>query len=433
MRLYHKQNSSHMANLTKYTTQKNYTLQIVLIGVFFFIFGFITWINGTLIPYLRIACQLEEWQAYLVTFAFYIAYTVMAIPSGKLLQRIGMISGMRWGLVIMALGCLCFIPAALQRQYLVFLIGLFIVGTGLTVLQTAVNPYITLLGPAASAARRISIMGICNKFAGMVAPIIFGAIILSNAGGLMEELAKLDATALNARLDLLAREVILPYSVLTVILLVLAFLIRFAHLPEITAAVDDDTEALQNLSDGKFALRLLTGFTAIFCTVGVEVVAGDTIANYGIYKGMGLDTAKMLTSYTLFAMMLGYVIGTLTIPRYISQEKAFLSSNLLALFILISIVCFTGTVSVYAVAFLGFANALLWPAIWPQALRALQGRQLHKASAVLIMGIAGGAIMPLVYGWVATMWGNQWAYLVLLPCYLYNIWYWNLGERSKKH
>ncbi|HMR19551.1 MAG TPA: MFS transporter, partial [Sphingobacterium sp.] len=194
----------------------NHTRQIVLIGVFFFIFGFITWINGTLIPYLKIACQLEEWQAYFVTFAFYIAYTVMAIPSGRLLQHTGMIGGMKWGLVTMAIGCMCFIPAALQREYLLFLVGLFVVGTGLTILQTAVNPYITLLGPSASAARRISIMGICNKFAGMIAPIVFGVIILGNADELMKELGRLDAAALATRLDLLAQEVILPYSVLVV-------------------------------------------------------------------------------------------------------------------------------------------------------------------------------------------------------------------------
>lgn len=411
----------------------NHTRQIVLIGVFFFIFGFITWINGTLIPYLKIACQLEEWQAYFVTFAFYIAYTVMAIPSGRLLQHTGMIGGMKWGLVTMAIGCMCFIPAALQREYLLFLVGLFVVGTGLTILQTAVNPYITLLGPSASAARRISIMGICNKFAGMIAPIVFGVIILGNADELMKELGRLDAAALATRLDLLAQEVILPYSVLVVILLVLAMLIRFAHLPEIRQTTEHEEEnTSKSLASNKFSLRLFTGFTAIFCTVGVEVVAGDTIGNYGLYQGMSLDIAKMLTSYTLAAMMLGYVLGTLAIPRYISQERAFVLSNTLALLILLGILLLPGELSVYSVALLGFANALLWPAIWPQALRDLKGKQLHQASAVLIMGIAGGAIMPLLYGWAAAVIGNQWAYALLIPCYLYNIAYWNLGEKERR-
>ncbi len=425
-----------MANVItayRHHEQSGYTRQIVLIGIFFFIFGFITWINGTLIPYLKIACQLEEWQAYLVAFAFYIAYTIMALPSGRLLRHTGMIGGMKWGLMIMAAGCLCFIPAALHREYLIFLIGLFIMGTGLTVLQTAVNPYITLLGPSASAARRISIMGICNKFAGVIAPIIFGAIILNNAGGLMEELERLGPQALEARLDVLAREVIVPYCVLAVILVAIAYLIRFTHLPEIDVPAEGEVaDTVQGLPGKQFILRMTTGFIAIFCTVGVEVVAGDTIGTYGMYHGIDLDISKMLTSYTLAAMMTGYVIGTFAIPRFISQEKAFITSNILALIVLCGILTLPGTSSVYSVALLGFTNALLWPAIWPQALRNLRGKQLHRISAVLIMGIAGGAIMPMVYGWATTVVDNQLAYLTLVPCYLYNMWYWSVGERERR-
>lgn len=406
-----------------------YIKQIVLIGLFYFIFGFITWINGALIPYLKIACELLEWQAYLVTFAFYIAYTLMALPSGRLLQRTGMIGGMQWGLCVMALGCLFFIPAAIQREYVLFLIGLFILGTGLTVLQTAVNPYITLLGPPQSAAQRISIMGICNKFAGVLAPIVFGAIMLSNAGGLLAELEQLTPLDKAIRLDELARQVIVPYTMLTGILLLVAILIRYAHLPDIASSTSPDVLEPENALPNKpYKARLLTGFIAIFCSVGVEVVAGDTIGNYGLHHGLEIGAATILTSYTLGTMMLGYVVGTLTIPRWISQERAFILSNILALAILGFILILPGMLSVYTVALLGFANALLWPAIWPHTLRKLRGRQLHRASALLVMGIAGGAIMPLVYGGLTVIIGNQWAYICLAPCYLYNMWYWRIGQ-----
>jgi FHS family L-fucose permease-like MFS transporter len=412
--------------------QRDVNRQILIIGAFFFIFGFITWVNGTLIPYLRIACELEEWQAYLVTFAFYISYTVMAIPSSKLLEHTGMIKGMRIGLMIMALGCALFIPAAMMRYYPLFLLGLFVVGTGTTLLQTAVNPYITLLGPPEKAAQRISMMGICNKFAGVMAPLILGAIILHNSDGLIAELEQMTAAQRSLRLDNLAHAVILPYIVIALILMLIAFLIKFAHLPEISSAVPDLEAgqaagvALSNKQRINFAL----GFIATFSTVGLEVIAGDTIGNYGIYHGLSLDVAKSLTSYTLASTMAGYIIGVYAIPRLIAQEKAYLYSAWLGLLISLLVIFVPGISSVVFVALLGLANALLWPAIWPQALRGLSGKMLSRGSAILIMGIAGGAIMPLVYGALAKYTNNQYAYLILIPCYFFNVYYSRRGKRQ---
>lgn len=403
--------------------------QIIILGAFFFLFGFITWINGTLIPYLRIACELEEWQAYLVTFAFYISYTFMALPSSKILQVTGMIKGMQVGLLIMAAGCLIFVPAALLRYYPLFLAGLFIVGTGTTLLQTAVNPYITKLGSPERAAQRISIMGICNKFAGILAPLILGAIILSNSDGLIAELNSLAPAAKSIRLDELAREVIMPYIVLTLVMVLIAFLIKFAHLPEIEPPgieADNKPETPINHNHNR---AFLLGFTAIFATVGVEVIAGDTISNYGIYHGIRLDVAKSLTAYTLASMLTGYIFGALFIPKLITQERAYLYSSVLGIFLTVIAVLVPGYASIACIALLGLANALLWPAIWPLALHGLQGKLLNLGSAILIMGIAGGAILPLVYGWIAHYSNNQIAYLVLIPCYLYNIYY--LFSRTK--
>ncbi len=410
--------------------KKNYTGQIMIVGAFFFIFGFITWVNGTLIPYLRIACELEEWQAYLVTFAFYISYTAMAIPSSKLLQYTGMVKGMRIGLIVMAAGCLVFIPAAYGRSYGLFLTGLFVIGAGTTLLQTAVNPYITLLGPANKAAQRMSMMGICNKCAGILAPLILGAIILKNSGGLLEELARLSPAAKVARLDELSRAVILPYAILTAALLLISFLIRFAHLPEVAAPEEATGVPSPTYTSSSMGGRLLLGFIAIFCTVGLEVVSGDTIGNYGLYHGMSLDVAKSLTSYTLAATLAGYLFGVFAIPRLVSQEKTFIFSTGLGVVFCLLVLLVPGKASIGCLSLLGLSNAILWPAIWAQALKGLQGRQLNQMSAILIMGIAGGALMPLVYGWMTKLVGNQYAYWLLIPCYLFNAFYWWQGRRG---
>lgn len=419
---------------TTITSEQNiknsYAKQIATVGAFFFIFGFITWVNGTLIPYLRIACELEEWQTYLVTFAFYISYTVMALPSSKILERTGMIKGMRIGLIVMALGCLLFIPAALIRFYPLFLLGLFVVGAGTTLLQTAVNPYITLLGPPEKAAQRMSIMGICNKLAGVAAPLILGAIILSNAGDLIKELSQYTPAEKTARLNELAHTVILPYSVLAAILLVIAFCIRYAHLPEVKPAAVVNNDVNSQSTPTNTSLNFLLGFIAVFCTVGLEVIAGDTIGNYGLYKGLSLNIAKSFTSFTLASTVVGYMFGAYAIPKLISQEKAYLYSSILGIIISIVVVSIPGTTSIAFVALLGLSNALLWPAIWPQALKGLASTQLGRGSAILIMGIAGGAIMPLIYGWLARSSNNQIAYLILIPCYLFNLYYSIRGRKK---
>lgn len=406
------------------------TGQIITVGGFFFIFGFITWVNGTLIPYLRIACQLEEWQAYLVTFAFYISYTAMAFPSSRLLQYTGMIKGMRIGLVVMALGCLLFIPAAYKRSYLLFLSGLFVTGAGTTLLQTAVNPYITLLGPANKAAQRMSIMGICNKGAGILAPLILGAIILKNSGGLIQELAQLPPGAKTTRLNELSRAVISPYAILTVVLLSISYLIKYAHLPEISTDNGDKQPHVTEQQTTRPAKMFMFGFLAVFCTVGLEVVSGDTIGNYGLYHGMSLDIAKSLTSYTLASTLAGYLFGVFAIPKLVSQEKAFILSAGLGMVLCMLVLMMPGVRSVACVALLGLSNALLWPAIWAQALRGLRGKLLNQVSAILIMGIAGGALLPLLYGGLAKSIGNQMAYCILIPCYLFNAFYWWQGRRD---
>ncbi|MBA2407126.1 MAG: sugar MFS transporter [Chitinophagales bacterium] len=412
--------------------RSNYTLSIAIIGALFFIFGFVTWLNGSLIPYLRIACELNNFEAYLVTFAFYISYFVMAIPSSWVLKRTGFKRGMMVGLLVMSLGAVFFIPAALTRTYYLFLTGLFIIGTGLSILQTASNPYITILGPIESAARRISIMGICNKVAGAISPLILGAIILKNADEITISLQTMNGVQRDTVLDALAQRVIVPYIIIALVLLFLAMMVRFSSLPEI-----DTEQELQNPYGSGTSKKnvfqfpqLVFGVIALFFYVGAEVIAADTIIPYGKSWGIPMDTAKTFTTLTLLAMIVGYLIGIFTIPKYLRQEKALQISAVVGLLFTLAALLTHGMASVACIATLGLANAIMWPAIWPLALEGL-GRFTKIGSALLIMSIAGGALLPLIYGKLVDEFDAQKGYWLLIPCYLI-IWYYATAGHRKR-
>ncbi len=404
-------------------TTKKPSSPIFIIGALFFVFGFVTWLNSVLIPYLKIACELTNFESYLVAFAFYIAYIVMALPSAWVLKRTGFKKGMAVGLVIMAVGALIFIPAALTRTYALFLLGLFIQGTGLTILQSASNPYITILGPAESAAKRISIMGICNKVAGAIAPIILGAVTLKDADGVTARIASMNLAEKAAELDMLAQKVIFPYLAIIGVLVVLSILVYLSNLPEIDTDKEDDAVALAN--SNKTSIRqfphLLLGVLTLFLYVGVEVMAGDTVISYGSSQGIALSTAKFFTTYTLISMIIGYVVGILCIPKYFTQQTALKVSAILGVILGVAAIFTEGYVSVLFISLLGLANSLMWPAIWPLAIAGL-GRFTKTGASLMIMGIAGGAIIPLLYGYLADASSPQQAYWIMIPCYLF-IWY----------
>jgi len=405
---------------------------IIIIGALFFIFGFVTWLNSVLIPYLKIACELNNFEAYLVAFAFYIAYLVMALPSAWILKMTGFKKGMSLGLLVMAVGSLVFVPAAYSRTYELFLLGLFVQGTGLAILQTAANPYVTILGPIESAAKRISIMGICNKVAGAIAPIILGAIALKDVDALVENLKVMPVAQKIAELDLLSERVILPYLIMMAVLIVLAILIYFSTLPEVDT--DQEDEELANTNSKKTSIfqfpHLLLGALALFLYVGVEVIAGDTVISYGVAQGISFANAKFFTTYTLIAMLVGYVVGILCIPKYLSQEKALKISAVLGLALGLGAIFSDGFVSVLCISLLGIANALVWPAIWPMAISGL-GRFTKVGSSFMIMAIAGGAIMPLVYGFFADFSSPQQAYWVVIPCYLFILYFATSGYKIR--
>lgn len=399
-------------------------LPMLIIGALFFIFGFVTWLNGILIPYFKISCELTDFEATLVAFAFYISYTVMALPASWVLKRTGFHKGMTVGLMVMAIGTLVFVPAALNRAYWMFLSGLFIMGAGLAVLQTAVNPYITIIGPRESAAKRISIMGICNKLAGAIAPLILAYYILSDGDAFVKSLQGLDASARAAALDSLANRVIGPYLVMTSILTLLGIAVRYAPLPDVES--EDEADLVSIELTGKTSIfqfpQLILGAVALFFYVGVEVIAGDTIIRYGISQGFKIETAKVFTTYTLIAMIIGYLAGIVLIPKVISQRAALTGSAVLGVLLSVIVVLASPTYSILALALLGLANALVWPAIWPLAIHDL-GKFIKTGSAVLIMAIAGGAILPLLWGRLSDSISPQMAYIILIPSYFIILYY----------
>ncbi len=379
-------------------TNTNNKIAIAIIAGLFFIFGFVTWVNGALIPFMKTINELTEAQSYLVASASYISFVVMALPASYLLQKVGYKIGMSIGLFIMAAGALLFIPAAEARTYWMFLTGIFIQGTGMTILQTAANPYITILGPIESGAQRIAIMGIANKVAGALGSLIFGAILLKGIDEVNAQLDSVSASEKALLLDQMADSVYTPYVIMAIVLFVLGLLMRKAPLPNVDAALDDNEQSSEKSQKTIFQFpHLWLGMLTLFVYVGAEVIAGDSIIAYGIALGISASTAKFFTTFTLMAMVFTYALGVILIPKYISQQKALQISALLGIVFSILILMTDGFTSVLFVAALGIANALVWPAVWPLTLEGL-GRHTKTASALLIMAIAGGAIIPPLYG-----------------------------------
>jgi FHS family L-fucose permease-like MFS transporter len=401
------------------------------IGLFFFIFGFVTWLNGILIPYLKISCELNHFESYLVAFAFYVAYVIMAIPASWILKRTGLKAGMMYGLFVMSAGALFFVPAAMTRTYGMFLTGLFVMGTGLAILQTAANPYITLLGPIESAAQRISIMGICNKSAGIIATFLFGVMALSDGDALLASLKNMDELQKAVALNELASRVIIPYIAMAAILVFIGLFVNFSGLPEIDPN-DENSEEDDSVHSSRTSIfqypYLLLGVIAIFCDVGLEIVAGDTIISYGISQGIPVAIAKHFTSMTMVAMIIGYTTGVIVIPRYLSQSTALRICAIAGILLTILALSVPRAASVVFIALLGMANSLIWPSVWPLAIEGL-GKFTRLGSSLLIMGNLGGALVPLLYGRLADVINPQMAYMIVIPCYLFILYYAVAGHK----
>ncbi len=417
---------------------RGYAFPLFLIGCLFFIFGFLTWSSSQLIPYFKIACELTQAESYLVATAFFAAYFVMALPSSYILNRTGYKRGMSLGLFIMAVGALVFVPAAEMRSYPTFLTGLFIMGTGMALLQTASNPYVAVLGPHESAAQRISIMGICNKLAGIIAVYAFGSIVLSNSDALIARLATLSPEQKLNELNELAQRVVVPYGIIAVTLAVLGLALLFTGLPEINEAEQDEADtAISAKKTSVFQFpHLLLGALAIFVYVGAEVISYDTFAAFGQHLGYPLDEAKHFASFTGYGLLAGYLVGIVAIPRFITQQRALVLFTLLSLVLVILTMMVKGNLAIVAFAGLGFSNSVMWPAIFPLALKGL-GRFTKTGAALLVMGIVGGAVLPPLYGKLAEAMGSvahpesQQAYVILIPCYLFILYFALWGRKLR--
>lgn len=432
-----------MTITTDTSKQQSSAVPMAIVAGLFFILGFATWLNGSLMPYLKQILDLNAFQASLIIFSFYISVTFTALPSAWLIRKIGYKNGMALGMAVMMVAGLLFIPAAKSQVFALFLFAQLVMGAGQTLLQTAVNPYVVRIGPEESAAARVSIMGILNKGAGVVAPIVFSALILDS----FKDLVGTDLT--QTQIDSMADSLVLPYLGMALFIGLLAFLVKKSPLPELEReeSSGDDTSK-GHIKEALSHPNLALGVVALFVYVAVEVIAGDTIGTFAL--SLGVESYGVMTSYTMVCMVIGYTLGIITIPRFISQATALTISAILGLILTVLIV--TGDTSTYVIAnallvpfggvalpdtllliaFLGLANAIVWPAVWPLALSGM-GKLTSTGSALLIMGIAGGAFGPLFWGITssATDLGQQGGYMVMFPCYLFILFYAVKGHKMK--
>jgi glucose/galactose transporter len=408
---------------------------MLIIGVLFFIFGFVTWLNGPLITFVKLAFNLDDVNAFLVPMAFYFAYFFLALPSSLVLKRTGMKKGMALGLFVMAIGAVLFGQFITMRIYYGGLTGLFVIGAGLSLLQTASNPYISILGPIDSAAQRIAFMGICNKAAGAIAPVAFGYLVLKGIDSFGDQVKAAPTPA--AREDLLnafAAKVHMPYMVMAALLVLLAIWVVRSSLPEIKPAGANSEQEIGHSSGSILSFpHLWLGVLCLFLYVGVEVMAGDAIGTYGQGFGLSPGETAHFTSFTLVGMLVGYIAGLALIPRIISQQSYLAVSAILGVLFTLGAYVTQGYVSVGFVAALGFANAMMWPAIFPLAIKGL-GRFTEQGSAFLIMGIVGGAVLPQLFAHLKQHFPFQLVFAALMvPCYLYILYYGARGHRVGQH
>lgn len=415
---------------------------MLIIGFLFFMFGFTSWINSILIPYFKIAFQLTHAQSYLVTFAFYISYLLFSVPASFLLKRVGFKKGMMTGFWTMSAGAFLFVPAAITMTYGLFLLGLFSIGAGLAILQTAANPYITILGPKERAAQRFSVMGICNKGAGILAPLLFAAVIFKvTDSDMFDKLASMTDAEKNAALHELIQRIIIPYACVGTFLFLLGLFIRFSPLPEIDTEHESDEVAVANSSKTSITQfpHLILGAIAIFVHVGTQVISIDTVISYAGTMNLNLIEAKVFPSYTLTAQICAYLVGIIAIPKFLSQLTALRISTIFGIILTLLIVFAKGQVtflghttdiSIWFVVMLGLANSLVWAGIWPLALDGL-GRFTKIGASLMIMGLAGNAILPLIYGYFVDLSSAREAYWVLFPCYSFLIFYAFYGYRLR--
>jgi len=394
--------------------KKTLIIPMMLIGSMFAVLGFALGINAFFVPFVKEAFHISITMSYLVMTATFLSFVVFGLPSGAIIKKFGYKGGMIIAFLIMAIGFYLIAPAAKLVSFPLLLLALFISGMGQALLTGAVNTYVTILGPPESAASRIAIMGICSKTFYAVASLMLAVFM---------DLA-------NVRIE----DTILPFYIISGVLIVMGFLYYFVPLPEVKAIgeAEDDTSASSSYAVFKTNIfqfpHLLLGVLAIFFDIGVEYIALGTVNDYATI--LNLPSPENYVWFVSAGMVIGYLFGVIFIPKFMNQNMALLLSTILGIVVTIMIVVFPVGISIFLVALLGLANALMWPAIWPLAIADL-GKFTKMGSSFLVMGIIGGAFLPLLFGYVADIASHQVAYLVCLPAYMYIMYYALLGSKIR--
>lgn len=390
------------AQLSSPAAEGKYTVQIALIVALFGGIGFITAMNDVLVPHFKDLFQLTNVKALLVQSAFFGAYFLLAIPSGKIVGRIGYRNGIITSMCVIGVGLLLFLPASNLISYSLFLFALFVVGCGLALLQVAVNPYISALGDPAKAASRLNLAGFLNSLGGTLAPRV-GAIFIFVAAG---------ATATQ-----LAQSVRMPYMVLAGLAFLMAVVTRLVPLPEIIP----QAEAGETLSGSALNFRQLRfGLFGIFSSVGAEVAVGSLLINYLGQAEMGGMTHAVAAKYVSLYWF-GSLVGRLTgffVTRFVKQSNALRFAAAMASVLMLLAVVLHGHGSMWALVAVGLCNSVMWPCIFPMSIEGL-GKYTNQASGLLVMMVVGGALVPPLQGWVADHHGYRLSFFVVLACYLY--------------
>jgi FHS family L-fucose permease-like MFS transporter len=394
-----------------------YTSALASLTVLFFMMGFITCLNDILIPYLKAIFSLNYTQANFINLCFFGAYFVMGIPAGKLVQRIGYKGGMLVGFLVAALGAFLFYPAAESRLYGLFLGALFVLATGVVLLQVAGNPYVSILGPARSAPARLTLTQAFNSLGTTVAPLLGSALILKN-------LPTLDTAAASAAIDVHAVQ--LPYLVIGAVLLVISGLLALLKLPKIAY-----TQTQEDPNRRAWHYRhLVYGVLGIFTYVGAEVAIGSHIVSYlGLTDIMGLApkvAGDKVFFYWLGAMM-GRFLGAYLLNKFNPGRLLAFNAIGAVLLVLIS-VSSTGEIAMWSLLAVGLMNSIMFATIFTLAVAGL-GRHTEEASGLLNVGIVGGAIIPMLFGLVADASSLRWAFVLPVLCYAYIFWYGLRGHR----
>ncbi|MFT8418287.1 MAG: glucose/galactose MFS transporter [Acetobacter sp.] len=389
---------------------------LVLCAVLFFTIGFVTWLNGPLISFVRVAFALNDLAAFMVPLVFYCSYFLFSIPASLSVTRTGFKSGLVYALLIMATGMALAGQCLRGGSYPGALGGFLVLGAGLAVLQVAINPYVSFLGPENRSAQRIAIMGICNKLGGIVAPIALATLAMRHIADISATVPTLtDPAQQRAVQQTFLNAVYWPYMGMAFFLALTALCTARSALPDIHTRPEKTNEKEKDFikyPSDILSSRTLLGAGAMFCYVGVEVLCGDAIGTYAQGFGISLDQTKFFTSITLFFMLCGYVCGLVLSPRFITQERYLALSCVCGGLLSLGAWATQGYASVACVTLLGFANSMIFPSLFPLVLKG-SGRHTAQVSAFLVMAYCGGGVVPQLFVLLKPFMGFQAAFACL--------------------